>query len=64
MAVAMIITYDAQTDYSSSLFFDWLLTHWPLGDLNEIFDEWFLKLILKFIGWSISCEREIVIETQ
>ena len=61
MADAMMFTNDGETDYSYSLLFDWLLTHWTLGYLNDIFDEWFSKLILKFNGRDISYKSEILI---
>ena len=32
------------------------LTHWPLGDLNEILEKWFFKVMLVIGGWGISCE--------
>ena len=32
------------------------LTHWPLGNLNEIFRHVIFKQILVIDGWGISCE--------
>ena len=32
------------------------LTHWPLGDLNEILAKQFFKIISVIGGWSIFCE--------
>ena len=33
-----------------------VLTHWPLGNLNEIFRHVIFKQILVIDGWGISCE--------
>ena len=33
-----------------------ILTHWPLGDLNEILKNVTFELILMIDGWGISCE--------
>ena len=36
------------------------LTHWPLGNLNEILDMSFFKQILMISGWGISCEIALI----
>ena len=32
------------------------LTHWPLGDFNDILDGIIFKINLEIGGWGISCE--------
>ena len=36
------------------------LTHWPLGNLNEILDMEFCKQILVIDGWGISSEIALI----
>ena len=32
------------------------LTHWSLGDLNEVLDKYIFKLVLVLGGWGMSCD--------